>query len=41
MNIENIKIDEAITEAELEYENEDKLFDAKEVLSLLRRKHFD
>jgi prevent-host-death family protein len=39
--VENIRIDEAIAEAEAEYRSGVKLLDAKDALSSLRRKHFD
>ena len=39
--VENIRIDEAIAEAEAEYKNGVKLLDAKVALSSLRRKYFD
>ena len=39
--VENIRIDEAIAEAEAEYKSGAKLLDAKDALSTLRRKYFD
>lgn len=39
--VENIRIDEAIAEAEAEYKSGVKLLDAKDALSSLRRKYFD
>lgn len=39
--LEDEKIDEAIAQAEAEYESSAKLLDAKEVLPSLRRKHFN
>ncbi len=38
--IETARIDAAISEAEKEFEEEGKLFDAREMLSGLRRKYF-
>ncbi len=39
--IENVRTDAAINEAEKEYAAEGVLLDAREVLSSLRRKHFE
>lgn len=39
--VENVKIDEAIAEAEAEYKSGGKLLDANEALSSLRRKHIE
>lgn len=38
--VENTAIDTAISEAEAEFEQDRKLYDAKEALKSLRRKHF-
>ena len=38
--VENTAIDTAISEAEAEFEQDGKLYDAKEALKSLRRKHF-
>ena len=38
--VENAAVDDAITEAEAEYERDGQLHDAQEVLVSLRRKHF-
>ena len=38
--VENAAVDDAITEAEAEYERDGQLHDAQEVLASLRRKHF-
>lgn len=38
--VEIAETDAAITEAEAEYEQDGQLFDAKETLAALRRKHF-
>lgn len=37
----NVSIDNAIAEAEAEYDSGAEAFDAKEALSTLKRKHFD
>lgn len=39
--VENARIDDAIAEAEVEYRAGVELFDAKETLSSLRRKHLE
>ncbi|MBQ8412612.1 MAG: type II toxin-antitoxin system Phd/YefM family antitoxin [Lachnospiraceae bacterium] len=39
--VENHKIDDAITEAEAEYQSHGILYDASEALAGLRRRHFD
>ena len=38
--LETAATDAAIAEAETEFAHDDKLYDAKEALALLRRKHF-
>lgn len=38
--VENTAIDTAISEAETEFEQDGKLYDAKKALKSLRRKHF-
>lgn len=38
--VENVSMDTAIAEAEAEYKRDGQLYDAKEVLDSLRRKHF-
>ena len=38
--VENTAIDTAISEAEAEFEQDGKLYDAKKALKSLRRKHF-
>ena len=39
--IETAETDSVITEAEAEFEHNGQLFDARETLAALRRKHFD
>ena len=38
--LEERELDAAIAEAEAEYDSDDKLIDAREALSRLKRKHF-
>lgn len=38
--VENAKMDTAISEAEAEFERDGQLYDAREALASLRRKHF-
>ena len=38
--VENAEMDSAISEAEAEFERDGQLYDAREVLASLRRKHF-
>lgn len=38
--VENTEIDAAISEAETEFEQDGQLYDAREALASLRRKHF-